>query len=119
MARDYLAVFGIFNGNHISGFGCTAAATTAAATAGGAAGGGAANLNVDSLFNNDIGVCIYSRTNQCHFAILIAKAERISVDDSVCVVLFQCPSDACRVSRQFVAVKFLSELVNCFYNCFC
>ena len=120
MAGDHLTVFGVFNGNHISGFGCTAAATTAAATGGGtAARGGAANLNVDSLFNDYVGICIYCRANQGHFAVLVAKAQDVSVNNGIGIVLFQCPADGCRISLQFIRAEFLLELIKGFYNGFC
>ena len=74
MAGDYLAVFGVFNGNHISGFGCTATAAATAAAGGGTTGvllryGYSSSSAVQTICNG-IGLiifCIICRESQCSF----------------------------------------------------
>ena len=89
----------------------SAASSSTAAAGRAAAGGGVCDANDNLLFHDHIGVCVDRSTDQGHRAILITKAECISADNGVRIILFQRPSYRSRIGRQLFRSKGLAELI--------
>ena len=112
------AVLYIIYRYRIAGCGEAAASSATAAAGGTAAGGRVCDANDNLLFHDHIGVCVDRSTDQGHRAILITKAECISADNSVRIILFQRPSYRSRIGLQLFRSKGLAELIERRYlNC--